>query len=107
VPDSSIDQQLEQLLEYQEEPQATAFVADVMAGIKREQRTRRLILWAFGLVGALFGLAGAVMLSDSITRLFTFSVTMPATETMQVVLFIVGAAAFYTWFMNDDLSLGS
>jgi hypothetical protein len=30
---------------------------------------------------------------------------MPARETMQVVLFIVAAVAFYTWFMNDDMSL--
>jgi len=76
-----------------------------MRDIKREQRNRRIILWVFGLIGALFGLAGAVMLSDSITRLFTFSLEMPAMETMQVVLFIVAAAAFYTWFMNDDMSL--
>ena len=46
-----------------------------------------------------------MMLSGSITRLLTFTVTMPATETMQVVLFIVAAAAFYIWFMNDDLPL--
>jgi hypothetical protein len=32
---------------------------------------------------------------------------MPAMETMQASLFIVGAAAFYLWFMNDDFSLGS
>jgi len=66
-----------------------------------------VILWVFGLVGAAFGLAGAVMLSGSISRLFTFTVELPAMETMQVTLFIVGAAAFYLWFMNDDFSLDS
>jgi hypothetical protein len=105
MPDSSFDHELGQLLEYSEAPQAKAFVADVMQGVRREQRLRKVILWAFGLVGALFGLAGAMMLSDSITRLFTVTIAMPATQTMQVVLFIVAAAAFYTWFMNDDLSL--
>ena len=105
MPDSTFDRELETLLEYTESPQPEAFTMDVMRKVKREQRTRKLILWAFGLVGALFGLAGAVMLSGSITRLLTFTVTIPATETMQVVLFIVAAAAFYTWFMNDDLSL--
>ena len=105
MPDSTFDRELETLLEYSESPQPEAFTMDVMRKVKSEQRTRKLILWAFGLVGALFGLAGAVMLSDSIPRLFTFTITMPATETMQVVLFIVAAAAFYTWFMNDDLSL--
>ena len=105
MPDSTFDRELEALLEYTEPPQPEAFTMNVMRGVKHEQRTRRLILWAFGLVGALFGLAGAVMLSGSIARLFTFTITMPATETMQVVLFIVAAAAFYTWFMNDDLPL--
>ena len=105
MPDSSFDRELEALLEYSDSPQPEAFTMDVMRGVKREQLTRKLILWIFGLVGALFGLAGAVMLSGSITRLLTFTVTMPATETMQVVLFIVAAAAFYIWFMNDDLPL--
>jgi hypothetical protein len=107
VPDSSFDHELEVLLEYGESPQPGAFVVDVMRGVRRERRTRRLILWAFGLVGALFGLAGAVMLSGSIARLFTFTLNMPAMETMQATLFIVGAAAFYLWIMNDDFSLGS
>ncbi len=103
MPDSSFDQELGQLLEYSRSQHADAFVVDVMRGVKREQRIRSVILWAFGLVGALFGLMGAVMLSDSITRLFSFTLSLPATETMQVVLFVVGAAAYYTWFMNDDL----
>ena len=105
MPDSTFDRELETLLEYSESPQPEAFTMDVMRSVKREQRTRELILWAFGLVGALFGLAGAVILSDSITHLFTFTVAMPATETMQAVLFIVAASAFYIWFMNDDLPL--
>jgi uncharacterized membrane protein YsdA (DUF1294 family) len=107
VPDSSFDHELGRLLEYPEAPQAETFVVDVMRGVKREQRIRKVILWAFGLVGALFGLAGAMMLSDSITSLFTFTVAMPAEETMQVVLFIVAAAAFYIWFMNDDFNVSN
>jgi len=107
VPESPLDQELEQLLAYHEEPQSPAFVAEVLQGVKREQHSRKVILWAFGLVGALFGLIGAIMLSDSITRLFTFSLSLPVMETMQAVLVIVAVAAFYTWFMNDDLSLGN
>lgn len=105
MPDPSFERELEQLLEYPEPPHSEAFVLNVMRGVRREQRMRRLILWGFGLVGAMFGLAGAVLLSDSITRLFSFTVTLPAAETMQVVLFIVAAVAFYIWFMNDDLPL--
>lgn len=106
MPDS-FDHELERLLAYTGAPQPEAFVLDVMRSVKREQRFRKLILWVFGLVGAVFGLAGAVMLSGSISRLFTFTVDLPATETMQATLFVVGAAAFYLWFMNDDLSLDS
>jgi hypothetical protein len=105
VPDS-FDRKLEQLLEYTEAPQPEAFTMGVMRGVRREQRTRKIILWAFGLVGALFGLSGALMLTGPVSELFTFSLALPAMETMQATLFIVGAAAFYLWFMNDDFSLG-
>lgn len=107
MPESPLDHKLEQLLAYHHEPESSEFVADVMHDVRKEQRTRKVILWAFGLVGALFGLAGAAMLSDPITRLFTFTFSLPPTETAQVALIIVAAAAFYTWFMNDELSVGS
>ena len=76
-----------------------------MHDVKSEKRTRRAILWAFGLIGAMFGLIGAMMLSSSITQLFTFSITMPAIETTQVALGIVAVVAFYNWVMNDDFAL--
>jgi hypothetical protein len=106
VPDT-FDRKLEQLLEYSDPPQPETFVMDVMQGVKREQRTRSIILWMFGLVGALFGLAGAVMLSGPVSNLLAFEMTVPAMESMQAALFIVGASAFYLWFMNDDFSLGN
>lgn len=102
----SFDRELEKLLEYGEAPQTEAFVIDVMRHLRRERRVRRAVLWSFGGVGALFGLAGAAMLSGPLGRLFAFSLNLPATETMQVSLVIVAAAAFYLWFMNDDFSLG-
>lgn len=101
-----LDRELENLLQYTEAPQAGVFVMDMMRRVRREQRTRRVILWAFGAVGALFGLSGAVMLTGPVSKLFTISLAIPGMETMQATLFIVGAAAFYLWCMNDDLSLG-
>lgn len=102
MPDPT-DLKLGELLQYGESPEPDAFVLDVMRGVRREQRIRRLILWIFGLAGALFGVAGALMLSDRITWLFTQ--TLSATGIMQGVLVIVAVVCFYTWFMNDDLSL--
>ena len=107
MPESPLDNQLEQLLAYHDEPESSEFVAHVMHDVRKEQRTRKVILWAFGLIGALFGLAGALMLSDSISRLFTFSFTLPATETTQVALVLVAIAAFYMWCMNDEMTVGS
>lgn len=105
MPESPLDHQLEQLLAYHNKPDSSEFVASVMHDVRREQRTRKVILWAFGLIGALFGVAGAMMLSDSITEMFTFTFSLPAIETTQVVLGLVAAVAFYNWFMNDDFAL--
>lgn len=105
MPDS-IDLKLEQLLEYRETPGGEAFVMDVMRSVRRERRTRRLILWVFGLVGALFGLWGASMLSGPLGQWVAGAFSFPAMETMQASLFLTGAVAFYLWFMNDDFRLG-
>lgn len=107
MPESPLDHELKQLLAYHNEPESSEFVARVMHDVKREQRQRKAILWIFGLVGAVFGLAGAAMLSGPIASLFTFSFTLPAIETAQVALAVVAAAAFYTWLLDDDLSMGS
>jgi len=102
VPDQIKELDFEQLLQYSAASDSDEFVANVMHSVQRERRTRQLILFIFGLVGAAFGVLGAFMLSDSITRLFT---SLPITGTMQAALLISAAVAFYIWFMNDDLSL--
>ena len=106
MPDSPIDRELEGLLAYSEAPKPDVFVASVMHDVERQKKLRRVILWSFGLIGALFGLIGAVILSGPINRLFSLPAGLPAIETMQIVLLVVAAAAFYAWFMNDDWSLG-
>lgn len=105
MPDP-IDQALEKLLSYPETGSGgDLFVVDVMKKVTAERRRRRLILAGFGGIGALFGVAGAVMLSDSISRLFTE--LLPASLLFQLPLFVAGAVAFYVWVMNDDLPLGT
>ena len=104
MPDFEKERDLEQLLRYAEPPQADAFVMNVMHGVQHAQRTRKRVLWGFGLIGAAFGAAGAFMLADSITHVFS---GLPAMGTMQAVLAVTSIAAFYTWFMNDDLGLTS
>ena len=105
MPEDTFDHSLEQLLGYPDSTRTESgeFVATVMKQVRQEQRTRKLILFSFGLVGALFGLAGALILSEKITWLFTEALS--GMMTMQVVLIVVAALAFYTWIMNDDLPL--
>ncbi len=103
MPDSSFDRSLEDLLEYSDSPEPEKFVIDVMQGVRRQHRTRKLILSVFSLIGAVFGLVGAMLLSDRITWLFTEALS--ATGVMQIVLGIIAALAFYTWFMNEDLGV--
>lgn len=105
MPDP-IDQTLKKLLAYPDtESGGDLFVVDVMRRVQAERRKRRLILALFGGTGALFGLAGAVMLSDPIGQVF--SDLIPSTVYLQLPLFAAGAVAFYTWIMNDDLPLGN
>jgi hypothetical protein len=104
VPELDMKTELEQMLRYEEPPQADAFVMNVMQGVQRAQRIRKWVLMIFGLIGAAFGVLGAFMLSDTITRIFS---DLPAMGTMQAVLAMTAAGAFYTWFMNDELGLTS
>ena len=105
MAEDSFDRTLERLLAYPESSRAEpgAFVAGVMQEVGREQRTRKLILWVFGLIGGLFGLAGAAILSPKITWLFTDALN--ATTMMQFVLFVIAAVIFYLWIMNDDMTV--
>lgn len=104
MPELDTKTDLAQMLRYEEPSQADAFVMNVMQGVQRAQQIRQLVLVMFGLIGAVFGVLGAFMLSDSITRIFS---DLPAMGTMQVVLAITAVGAFYTWFMNDELGLAS
>ena len=96
------DPLLDQLLGHQESLPSDEFVLDVMHRVQRQQRTRKLILLAFGLIGAVFGLIGAILLSEPISELFR---SIPTVSAMQAVLFVAATVSFYIWFMNDDLSL--
>lgn len=107
MPDSTFDHRIEGLLAYGERPQDEAFTIGVMQGIRQQQRMRKLILWVFGLIGGLFGITGAIMLSGSLAHLVILAENLPAIETMQLTLVVAAAAAFYNWFMNDDWVLGN
>lgn len=108
MPDSPEDlalaRQVDQLLGHREAVPDDQFVLTVMHRVQREQRNRKLILFVFGLLGAAFGLLGAVLLADPIARLF---ISLPPVGIMQAALVASATAAFYVWFMNDDFSLSN
>lgn len=111
MPETEFDRKLEQLLAYSSiGTDDTAggddrFVVDVMHRVARQRRTRQLILLIFGVIGALFGAFGAFLLSDGINHLF--AEMLPGTLIMQAALITSATAAFYVWFMGDDLPLES
>jgi hypothetical protein len=104
APDGVPDSELDRLLGQRETVPDDQFVLTVMHRVQRERRSRKLILFGFGLIGALFGLLGALLLAAPIAHLFT---GLPATGIMQAALVASAAAAFYVWSMNDDFSRDS
>jgi hypothetical protein len=102
MAESTQNAELDQLLEFREDVPGDEFVLDVMHRLQRERRRRRYILYVFGLIGAAFGLAGAVLLSEPLVRIF---VNLPPMGTVQAALFVVAAVSFYGWFMNEDVDL--
>jgi hypothetical protein len=97
------EQLIESLLQYTDEPPSGDFTATVVRTIRREQRTRKAILLISGLIGILFGLAGVVALSDSISRFFTLSLS--PTSSLPVSLAILSVLLFLGWLFNDELNL--
>ena len=102
MADEMQNQILDQLLESQEPLPPDEFVLNVMHQVQRQQKMRRMILLVFGLIGAVFGVLGAILLSEPISELF---LSIPAMSIMQAMLFMAAAISFYIWFMNDDLGL--
>jgi hypothetical protein len=96
---------LDQLLEYTQSPPAEDFVDSVMQRVKREQRIRKLILVVTGLTGAIFGVTGALMLSDSITQLV--SRVPSGNGALPVGIIIMGVVGVVTWLLNDDIDLAA
>jgi len=90
-------------LKYQELPANDGFVENVMQGVRRERRIRRLVLVLSGLVGAAFGIAGAVILSDSITRLVLQVFEQAGAGVAGLALMLV--LAFLAWLLNDEATL--
>ncbi len=90
---------LDQLLEYHQTPEPDDFVAEVMRGIKRQQRTRKLILAGSGLVGAAFGVAGMLLLSDTISGLFSAVGGVPISVATMLTLGLLG------WLLHEEVGL--
>ena len=89
---------LDEILKYHETPEDDNFVAGVIKRVQRQQRMRRLILTATGLIGASFGAVGVLMISDSISRLMTDTNVLPASVA------VVGLAAFMAWLFQDEVA---
>ena len=89
---------LDEMLKYHETPPDDDFVTGVIKGVQRQQRMRRLILTVTGLVGASFGVAGVMIISDSVNRLITDVNMLP------VSVALVGLVAFIAWLFQDEVA---
>lgn len=94
------ERSLDTVLSHREALPDDSFVLQVMHRVQSERRRRRVILLGFGLLGAAFGVMGAIQLAEPVAQLFS---DLPVTALMQAVLVTGGGAALYAWFMGDDL----
>lgn len=95
------DQSLDSLLQYRDTPLEDDFVEGVMERVRHKQLTRKWILIVAGLIGALFGVTGTTLLSDSISQLLTVSAS--SNDVLTVSLILAGVLAFLAWLLNDEL----
>lgn len=91
---------LDELLEYHQTPGPDSFVADVIKGIERQQKMRKLILLGSSLIGGLFGVLGASLLSDPITSLLAQVATGEAA--MPLGLAVMSTIALLGWLLHDE-----
>ena len=87
---------LEDHLDYHETPEDSAFVSEVMARVRHQQRIRRMVLWGTGVVGALFGTAGALILSNSLVQ------ALDGFNLMHVSVSTIALVAFAAWLFHDE-----
>ena len=103
MPDKQSDWSPDPLLEFATTIPDDDFVARVMRRVKREQSTRKLILLVSGLIGALFGIGGTVLLSESINSFITF--WMSTQGPLPTSFTIIAVVAFIGWLFSDETSL--
>lgn len=104
MADEHHERLLDALLSHDDPLPDDDFVLRVMQRTRLERRRRLSILLGFGLLGGAFGVLGALQLAQPISMLFA---GLTPTSLMQVVLLTCGGAAFYAWFMNEDLGLAA
>ena len=93
----------EELLKYTESPPADEFVTGVMRRVKREQDIRTTILVISGFIGSLFGILGAMMLSEPISSLLTFQVDM--SSALPGIWSVLGVVVFLFLMVSDEVNL--
>ena len=91
---------LEDAIEDPERRKLALDVVDVMKEIKRQQKTRKLILLGSSVIGGLFGVVGATLLSDPIAGLVAQLAAGDAA--LPLGLAVMSAVALLAWLVQDE-----
>jgi len=90
---------LDELLAYHDTPEPGDFTAQVMRGVRRQERLRRLILIGSGALGAAFGVAGAALLAEPLSRL------LGGFDSLQMGVAVMAALALLGWLLHEEAGL--
>jgi len=96
---------LDNLLAYQQQPEAGEFVTAVMQRVQRQQRLRQVILVISGLVGAVFGVVGAMLLAGPMAPWISQLLTGDQAATNGGAL--LALLALFAWMLHEDPTLSA
>jgi hypothetical protein len=92
---------LDELLKYHHEPEPGNFTREVMSKVGKGNRTRSMILWCSGIIGAGVGTGGVLLSQESFPVVLDKLVAQGPLGTPVIAMAVV--LVLFCWFLNEAI----